>query len=103
MSTVYELAEFTIPAGREADFEQTMLVAQEVIGRTPGLISIEYWRGVETPNVYNLLLKWESMDAHLVEWRDSPHYAEWSALVVPFIEGTPRDAHFIPCGEPYRA
>ncbi len=102
MSVVYELSEFTIQEGRETEFEGTMLVAREVIGRTPGLESIEYWRCIETPNVYALLLKWRSMEAHLVEWRNSPLYAEWSALVVPFIEGTtPRDAHFAPCGSPY--
>ena len=101
MSAVYELAEFEVPEGRELEFEEVMRQARTVIARTPGLVSIEYWRGVERTNVYTLLLKWRSMDAHLEEWRSSPDYGEWSALVVPFIVGQPRDAHFIPCGAPY--
>jgi len=101
MGQVYELAEFTIVDGRADEFEQVMEVARTVIGRDPGLDSIEYWRGVERPDVFILLLKWKSLEAHFEGWRNSPDYAEWSSLVVPFISGTPGDGHFIPCGEPY--
>ncbi|MBP2351440.1 heme-degrading monooxygenase HmoA [Kribbella aluminosa] len=97
-SPVYELTEFVVPKGRELEFEHVMRTARTVIARCAGLISIEYWRGVERRNVYTLLLKWRSMDAHLEEWRNSPHYPEWSALVVPFIVEPPRDEHFVPCG-----
>jgi heme-degrading monooxygenase HmoA len=101
--TVYELTEFVVPKGRELEFEDVMRTARTVIARCAGLISIEYWRGVERGNVYTLLLKWRSMDAHLEEWRNSPHYPEWSALVVPFIVEPPRDEHFTPCGSPFSA
>ncbi|MGC0367453.1 heme-degrading monooxygenase HmoA [Rhodococcus sp. 27YEA15] len=100
---VYELCEFVVPEGRELEFEKVMLTARTVIARCPGLVSIEYWRGVEKRNVYSLLLKWRSLDAHLVQWRSSPHYSEWSDLVVPFIVEPPRDGHFVPCGDPYSA
>jgi heme-degrading monooxygenase HmoA len=87
---VYELCEFVVPVGRELEFEDAMATARKVIARCDGLISIEYWRGVESTNVYTLLLKWRSMDAHLEEWRNSPHYSEWAELVVPFISEPPR-------------
>jgi heme-degrading monooxygenase HmoA len=103
MSAVYELAEFTIPEGREPDFEKTMETARTVIARAPGFISIEYWQGIEQPNVYTILIKWRTLESHLDGWRHSPHYPEWSALVRPFIVETPRDAHFVPCGEPFTA
>jgi heme-degrading monooxygenase HmoA len=102
-SPVYERCEFVVPEGRELEFEDAMRTARTVIARCAGLISIEYWRGVERENVYTLLLKWRSMDAHLQEWRNSPHYPEWSSLVVPFIVGEPRDEHFVPCGDPHSA
>jgi len=98
---VYELCEFVVPEGRELEFEDVMRTARTVIARCAGLISIEYWRGVERRNVYTLLLKWRSLDAHLTEWRNSPHYPEWSDLIVPFIVEPPRDGHFVPCGVPY--
>jgi heme-degrading monooxygenase HmoA len=103
MTAVYELAEFTIPEGRERDFEETMETARTVIARAPGFISIEYWQGIEQPSVYTLLIKWRTLESHLDGWRKSSHYPEWSALVRPFIVGVPRDAHFTPCGEPFGA
>lgn len=93
---IHELAQFTIEAGREAEFEQTMLTAREVIARSPGFVSIEYWRGIERPYVYTLLIKWQTVEDHLVGFRQSELFSEWAALTRPFFAGDPVVEHYDP-------
>jgi heme-degrading monooxygenase HmoA len=98
---IHELAQFTIEAGREAEFEQTMLRAREVIARSPGFVSIEYWRGIERPDVYTLLVKWQTVDDHLVGFRGSELFQEWAGLTRPFFVGDPVVEHHDPRTGPF--
>jgi heme-degrading monooxygenase HmoA len=93
---IHELAQFTIIEERAEEFEQMMLQARQVIARSPGFISIEYWRGIERPQVYTLLIAWDSVDDHLVGFRQGGLYSEWAALTRPFFAGDPSVEHFQP-------
>lgn len=95
---IHELAQFTIADGRADEFEQSMLAAREIIARSPGFVSIDYWRGIERPQVYTLLITWESVDAHVVGFRQGPLFAEWAALTRPFFGGDPFVEHHTPVG-----
>jgi heme-degrading monooxygenase HmoA len=98
---IHEIAEFTIAEGREPEFEDTMMIARRVIARAPGFVSIEYWRGVERPQVYTLIIKWRSVEAHTEGFRQSALYSEWSALVRPFFAAPPEVAHAVPRINPF--
>jgi heme-degrading monooxygenase HmoA len=98
---IYELAEFTIPPGQGADFEQAMLEARNVISQAPGFISIEYLRGVERPDVYRLLVKWETLDDHLRGFRESDLFPRWRAIVGPFFASDPLVEHGEPVDDPF--
>ena len=100
---IYELAQFSIPEGRGADFEQAMLEARKVISQAPGFNSIEYLRGIERPDVYHLLVKWETLDDHVRGFRESDLFPQWRAIVGPFFAGDPFVEHGQPVTEPFTA
>ena len=98
---IHELAQFPIRAGLEAEFEQSMLRAREVVSASPGFISIEWWRGIERPTVYVIHLVWESIEAHVDGFRQSPRFEEWKALTRPYFDGEVSMQHFEPRSEVY--
>ena len=98
---IYELAQIAITPGRGAEFEQAMLEARQVIAQAPGFVSIEYCRGVERPDVYQLLVAWETLDDHLRGFRGSDLFPLWRAVIGPFFDGDPFVEHVEPCGEPF--
>jgi len=98
---VHELAYFPIQAGHEEDFEQSMLRAREVVAASPGFVSIEWWRGVERPSVYALHIVWESVEAHVAGFRESPAFEEWKSLTRRYLDGEVSMEHFAPSGGPF--
>jgi heme-degrading monooxygenase HmoA len=95
-SMIHELAQFPIRAGSEAGFERDMLKARDVVSASPGFVSIEWWRGIERPNVYLVHLVWESVEAHLDGFRLSPAFEQWKALTRPHVDGEVSMEHFAP-------
>jgi heme-degrading monooxygenase HmoA len=93
---IHELAQFQIEAGRETDFETAMATARDVIAQSPGFVSIQYWRGIERPQTYTLLITWETVEDHLVGFRESDLYRRWAALTRPFFAGDPVVEHHQP-------
>jgi heme-degrading monooxygenase HmoA len=96
---IHEYALFPIQAGREAEFEESMLRAREVVAAAPGFVSIEWWRGIERPQVYALHLVWESVDAHVAGFRASAAFEQWKALTRPYVDGDIAMEHFEPRGD----
>jgi heme-degrading monooxygenase HmoA len=91
---ILELATITIRAGSNADFEANLEKAQSVISKSEGYISHEFQKCVENPSKYVLLIKWESLEAHTIGFRQSQLFLEWRALIGPFFENPPHVEHF---------
>jgi quinol monooxygenase YgiN len=49
---------------------------------------------VENPERYHLVVGWESVEAHMVDFRESEGFQAWRALAGPFFVGTPSVEHF---------
>jgi heme-degrading monooxygenase HmoA len=86
---VLEHALITIKPGAAAEFESAMFHARRVIASSRGFISMELHRGVEEPDRYLLLVEWESLDDHMVGFRESEAFVEWRSLIGPFFESPP--------------
>jgi len=98
---IHELAHFPIRPGSEEEFEQSMLKAREIIAAAPGFVSIEWWRGVERPGVYALHVVWDSVEAHVSGFRESPAFEEWKGLTRPYFDGASSMEHFEPRTDVY--
>ena len=91
---ILELAPLHIRAGQAAQFEAAFLRAQRIISHMPGYISHELRRCLERPDEYVLLVRWQSLEAHEVGFRQSPEYQEWKQLLHHFYEPFPVVSHY---------
>jgi heme-degrading monooxygenase HmoA len=51
-------------------------------------------RSIESPNLYLLLVEWDSVEAHTDGFRTSPEYEFWKALLHHFYDPFPVGEHF---------
>jgi len=52
-------------------------------------------RGVESPSRFVLLVEWDSVEAHDVNFRQSERFGQWRALIGPYFAGPPLVEHFV--------
>lgn len=91
---ILEVAPLHIRRDQAVQFEAAFLRAQRIISSMPGYISHELQRCVERPNEYVLLVRWQSLEAHEVGFRQSPEYQEWKQLLHHFYEPFPVVSHY---------
>ena len=91
---ILELAPLRIRAGRSAEFEAAFQRAQTIIVQVPGYISHELQRCVERPGEYVLLVRWQSVAAHEVNFRGSAEYQEWKRQLHHFYDPFPVVSHY---------
>jgi heme-degrading monooxygenase HmoA len=80
--------------GRQREFEAAFAQASPIIASTPGYISHQLQRCVETPNRYALLVRWKSLEAHTVGFRGSTQYQRWKELLHRFYDPFRTVEHF---------
>lgn len=91
---ILEVAPLKIRSGKSAEFEAAFRVAQSIIAAMPGYVSHELQRCVERPDEYVLLVRWKTLEAHEVGFRQSPQYQEWRRLLHDFYEPFPVVSHY---------
>ena len=91
---VLEVGLIDVIAGRADDFTAAYAKAREVLADTPGCRSVRMTQGVESPDRFVLLVEWDSIDAHLENFRATDRFATWRGLIGPFFDGAPRVEHF---------
>jgi heme-degrading monooxygenase HmoA len=92
---ILELADIRIAPGRQAEFDAAIVRGVEtVIAKSKGFRGYKVNRGVESPERYVLMIFWDTLENHTVDFRQSPAFAEWRAIVGPFFVGAPTVEHF---------
>jgi len=91
---VLEVALIDVLAGREDEFAAAYAEAYPLVATTPGCRSVRMTRGIETPNRFVLLVEWDSVEAHLDNFRATDRFGRWRALIGPYFDGAPRVEHF---------
>lgn len=92
---ILELADIRILPGRQADFEAAVRHGiASVIGQARGYRRHQLQHGLDSPERYLLLIEWETLENHTVDFRTGPLYAQWRAIVGPFFAGPPTVEHF---------
>jgi len=90
---ITEIAFLTIdPANAEA-FEAAVAKAAPVIRAAEGNGGVSLERVIEHPGQYRLMVRWLSVDHHMVTFRESAGFREWRALAGPFFIETPHVEH----------
>ncbi len=85
-----------VTPGSEADFEAAMTQARVVVAQAKGFRSIRVTRGIESPSTYLLLIEWDTVEDHMVGFRESEAFQQWRALIGPFFAEPPAVEHYTP-------
>jgi heme-degrading monooxygenase HmoA len=91
---ILEQAIFAITPGSEPEFEAAMEEAKEVIAQARGFRSFRLQRGIERPSTYVLFNEWDTVEDHMVGFRESELFVRWRELIGPYFAAAPEVEHF---------
>ena len=92
---ILELADIRIHPGQQAAFDAAIEKGvTEVIAKAKGFRGFKVNRGIESPERYLLQIFWDTLENHTVDFRQSPAFADWRAIVGPFFAVPPAVGHF---------
>ena len=88
-----EIAQIEVKPGSEADFEAGVAKAAPLFQRAKGCKGMQLQRSVEFPSRYRLVVKWETVENHMVDFRNSEDFQAWRGLVGAFFAAPPAVEH----------
>ncbi|MEB0136154.1 antibiotic biosynthesis monooxygenase [Actimicrobium sp. CCC2.4] len=92
---ILELADIRILPGKQADFDIAIKRGVALaISNATGFRGYKINKSVESPERYVLMIYWETLENHTVDFRESAAFQEWRALVGPFFASAPVVEHF---------
>jgi heme-degrading monooxygenase HmoA len=92
---ILELADIRIHPGQQAAFDAAIQKGvNEVVAKAKGFRGFKVNRGIESPERYLLQIFWDTLENHTVDFRQSPAFADWRAIVGPFFAAPPAVEHF---------
>ena len=90
---ITEIAQIDVKPGSEKDFEAAVAKAKAAFGRSTGFHGFELHRSIEKPQRYRLMVKWETLENHTVDFRGSENFTEWRGLVGQYFAAPPDVEH----------
>jgi len=94
-----EIAYLTIDPGRAKDFEAAVAQAVPFFKAADGCLGMRLERVEEDRGKYRLSVDWQSVEHHMVTFRQSEGFRQWRALSGPFFTQTPTVEHWHRVGE----
>lgn len=92
---ILEVADIRIPLGKNAEFEAAIGRGLDaVLTRANGYVRHQVQRCIETPERYLLMVWWQTLENHTVDFRQGPLFPEWRSHIGPFLAVPPRVEHF---------
>lgn len=88
-----EVAQIQVKPGSETQFEAGVQQAVPLFQRAKGCTAMRLERSVEQPTHYTLLVQWNTVDDHMVGFRESADFQEWRKLVGEFFAAPPQVGH----------
>ncbi len=90
---VTEVADISVIAGQEAEFEASYRRGREHLLASPGCRGVTMTRSIESPSRFVLLVEWERLEDHTETFRQGDGFARWRAEVGPFFASPPHVEH----------
>jgi len=91
---IIEVAEVKIKPGTNAEFEAAVEKAVGVFRQAKGCLGLHAQKCVEEPELYHVVIRWETLEKHTVDFREGPLFQEWRGLVGPYFAEPPRALHY---------
>lgn len=84
---INEIAILTIDPANASAFEAAVAEAAPLFKSAQGCHGMALERGIEDPAQYRLLVRWESIDHHMIAFRNSESFKHWRARVGTILSG----------------
>ncbi|WP_156292097.1 antibiotic biosynthesis monooxygenase family protein [Oceanobacillus salinisoli] len=91
---VQEIFMLEVISGLERDFEQAFNQAKGLLSTSKGYLGAELKRCVEQENKYLVSVSWESVEAHVHNFKKTPEFVEMKKLLGPFYLSIPNVQHY---------
>jgi heme-degrading monooxygenase HmoA len=91
---VLEVALIDVQDGTAEQFASAYRIAREIVLSTPGVRSVRMTHGIERPTRVVLLVEWDSVEAHEVNFRQTDRFARWRGLIGPYFASPPLVEHY---------
>ncbi|MBC3807300.1 antibiotic biosynthesis monooxygenase [Undibacterium seohonense] len=92
---ILELADIRIHPGKQAAFDVAIQSGlNEVIVHAKGFRGFKVNKGIESPERYVLMIFWDTLENHTVDFRESPAFLAWRNIVGPYFAAPPVVEHF---------
>lgn len=92
---ILEIADIRIQPGCQAEFDEAIhRGVTQVIAKSKGFQGFKINKGIESPDRYILMIFWETLEHHTVDFRQSTAFTEWRSIVGPFFAAPPAVEHF---------
>lgn len=92
---ILEIADIRIHPGKQAEFDAAIQRGiAAVITQAKGFQGYKVNKCIETPERYVLMIFWDTLENHTVDFRQSPAFAEWRSIVGPYFAAAPTVEHF---------
>ncbi len=97
---ILEHCDIEIDPSKQQEFEAAILRGVEtVIAQSQGFRGFKVNHSIESPARYLLLIYWDTLENHIVDFRGSAAFADWRAIVGPFFAKPPFVEHFTLVGK----
>ncbi len=97
---ILELADIRIPPGKGPEFDAAIISGVEtVIYKARGFRGYKVNRGIESPERCILMIFWDTVENHTVDFRGSAAFQDWRAIVGPYFASPPVVEHFTLLGK----
>jgi heme-degrading monooxygenase HmoA len=93
---VVEIALLKAKLGAADALRDGLRAARPVIARAAGYRGSVFYQGVESPESFILRIEWETLEAHMRDFRQGPLLAEWRSHFYHLLDGAPTVTHYEP-------
>ena len=92
---ILEIADIRIAPGKQAEFDAAIQLGVETVAsKAKGFRGYKVNKGIESPERYILMIYWDTLENHTVDFRGGPLFPQWRAIVGPFFAAPPTVEHF---------
>ena len=90
---ILEVAQIDIHAGEAPGFEKAMEQALALLADSKGFRGARLFRSHEIRHRYRLLVTWDSIENHLIDWQKSDAFKSWRSLLQSYFAELPSVEH----------
>jgi heme-degrading monooxygenase HmoA len=92
---ILELVDIRVDPAKQAEFSEAILRGvNTAIAPAKGFRGFKVNHSIETPARFLLMIYWDTLENHMVDFRGSPAFTEWRSIVGPYFVEPPQVEHF---------